>query len=132
VPETTKTGFAVSVNLVGHAICHHGGNCTEQQPCSCVSPYGNPLFQPQNPNFDPLDPKFVPKVYLYIYKHKKGNQNHIKLEIKTSFYHKSSIHPFFIKLTKQLNSHHNFTIMNTHGINHQQQQQHLIMNSSTI
>jgi hypothetical protein len=32
----------------------------------------------------------------------KGNQNHIKLEIKTSFHHKSSIHPFFIKLSKTI------------------------------
>jgi len=61
VPETTKTGFAVSANLTGHAICHYGGNCTKPQPCSCVSPYGNPLFSTPKPQLWSPRPQICPQ-----------------------------------------------------------------------
>jgi hypothetical protein len=46
------------------------------------------------------------------------NQNHIELEIKTSFQHNSTTSTMFHQNSQQqLNSHHNSIIMKTHGIN---------------
>jgi len=81
-------------------------------------------FSAQNPNFDLPTSKFVAKDCLYVYAFKKAIQiitnlksNSIPTQIINSLhFHKNS--------QKQLNSHYNSIIMNTHDMN--QQQQHLI------
>jgi hypothetical protein len=85
--------------------CRRGGNCTEQQPCSCVFPYGNPLFSTPNPQFwSPLTPNLSQK-FVYTFINIKRHLNPYETWIKTSFYHKSSTNPFFIKLPKTTQIH---------------------------
>ena len=61
----------------------------------------------------------------------KDNQNHIELEIKTSFQHNSTISTMFHQNSQQqLNSHHNSIIMKTHDIN--SSTTHLITATTTI
>jgi len=72
VPETTKTGLMFLRISPGTPFVAMAEIAQNSNPV-LVSPLtGIHYFQPQNPNFDPLDPKLVPKVYLYIYKHKKS------------------------------------------------------------
>ena len=83
----------------------------------------NQSFSYQKLIFDSPISKFLPKVCLYVYVLKKATRTISNLKsntiptqiINSSIFHKNSL--------KQLNSHHNSIIMNTHDIN--QQQQHL-------
>jgi len=87
-------------------------------------------FSPKNPNFDSPTPKFIPKVCLYVYVLKKAIKTISNLKSNT-IPHNSSIQSIFHKNSQQqLSSHHNFTIMNTHGIN--QQQQHLTTTETSL
>jgi len=51
----------------------------------------------------------------------KGFQKHIKHEIKCYFNTIHQFNPFLQNSQQQLNSYHKFEIMNTQGMNHQQQ-----------
>jgi len=87
-----------------------------------------PFFTQKSQFWFPNTPNSSPK-FIYTFMYLKGKQNHIKLEIKTTFQHKSSIQPFFTKtlinnstrfhqnFQQQLNSHHQSIIMNTQYTN---------------
>jgi len=51
MPETTKTRFVVSANLVGHAICRPGRKHQNSNPVPGVFPLGIPLFSTPKPQF---------------------------------------------------------------------------------
>jgi len=66
-----------------------------------------------------------------LFRYLKDHQNHIELDIKTSFQYNSTILTMFHQNSpQQLNSHHNSIIIKTHGIN--SSTTHLITATTTI
>jgi len=87
------------------------------------------VFHPKSPILISQHPNLFPKI-VYRFLNSKSFQKHIKHEIK---YHFNTIHqfnPFLQNPEQQLNSYHKSVIMNTQGMNHQQQ--HLIITTTWI
>jgi len=91
---------------------------------------GSNPFSPKTPNFDFLTPKYVSKDCLQVHELKRAFKNTSNMKsniISTQFI--NSTH-FYKNPQQQLNSLHKSEIMNTQGMNHQQQ--HLITTKTSI